>query len=82
MHIPDEKYFRDKDIEPKDMYALINPSYTGIDKYGYSNEEEECFSVTNVIGTIERYEAIQVTYYEPNGARIMQKIEGFHARIL
>ena len=68
------------------LEVMINPSYT---PYLYPNETqprfsaayEGCFSIPLTTGVVKRYEAIQATYYTPQGEKITKIMEGWEARV-
>jgi peptide deformylase len=70
----------------KPREIMINPSYL---PYLRPHEKElvlatafeGCFSVPLTAGTVNRYEAIKATYYNPSGDKIERIMEGWEARV-
>lgn len=60
----------------------INPSYEGIEKEGFNEDYEGCFSVKDLTGPVLRYKKIKYKAYDVNGNLIKGIAEGFLARII
>lgn len=65
---------------PKTVW--INPTYRGIESFGYREDYEACFSVDDKAGFVNRYKKILFEAYTIEGKKISKEIEGFLARVL
>jgi peptide deformylase len=66
--------------------VMINPSYKAILRPGETEVKivpsfEGCFSVPLTTGLVNRFDAIQATYYTPAGEKIERVLEGWEARV-
>ena len=61
---------------------LINPSYTPIIKEGQTKDWEGCYSVTDKMGEVYRYNAIRYEAYSFDGKKITAVAKGFLARVI
>lgn len=60
---------------------LINPEI--INGYGSIISKEGCLSIPrNIEIEIERYETVEVSYYDENGKRCIEKFEGLKAKVI
>ncbi len=81
-HLPETaKAIRTDITEVKPPQLLINPQYKAIAKKKNVNWEG-CFSVTDVMGEVERYSQIEVTAYQKDGTKFSFIAEGLEARVL
>lgn len=63
------------------LTALINPVITPLtDETAY--DWEGCLSVPGLVGLVPRATRVRVEAETPEGARIDEEVEGFHARVL
>lgn len=69
-------------IIPYPMHILINASYEPIDDEGMSEDFEGCYSVHSVMGKVNRYNSIKLTYQDEQGNRHTSIESGFYARVL
>lgn len=68
------------DTMPKTVW--INPTYKGLDDFGYSKDYEGCFSVKNYAGKVIRYKTIYYEAYTPTGQLTSGTANGYLARVL
>lgn len=64
-----------------DNYVIyINPQ---LEYLGDSTDskEESCLSIPDQIGPVRRHKRVRVTYYDPDGKKIRQKLSGWNARV-
>ena len=67
------------DCEDVPMTVMINPTWKKrSDKTNI--EYEGCLSVPSIRGKVERYQEIEVTYYNEKGEKIVKEVSGFTAR--
>jgi len=76
------KKFRPDLIQMMPKTIWINPSYTGIEEEGMSEDYEGCFSVKDVVCIVKRYNKIRYKAQDINGNFIEGEAEGFLARII
>jgi len=65
----------------QEFVALINPEFTAVDDTTFAFEEE-CFSMYQLRGTVERYRHIVVNYLDENNHPRSLKLEGENAGLL
>ena len=70
-----------EDKEDKRFKVLINPKIVKLE--GEIKEDfEGCLSITDVYGTVPRYDKVRVRALDEDGREIRVKAEGFLARVL
>lgn len=70
---------RYQDCEEVPMTVMINPTWKKKSEKTYT-EFEGCLSVPSIRGKVERYYAIEVSYYSETGEKIVKEVSGFTAR--
>lgn len=70
----------------KKAEIMINPSYLPYLRPGEKRPKlveayEGCFSIPLTTGLVKRYEAIQATYYDPEGNKIERLMTNWEARV-
>jgi peptide deformylase len=68
------------DSMPKTIW--INPTYTGIEEWGFHEDYEACFAVNEIAGIVLRYKKIRYEAYDIQGNFHHGQVEGFLARII
>lgn len=68
-----------KDCEEVPTTVMINPTWRKMSEETYI-EYEGCLSVPTIRGKVERYNHIEVTYYNEKGEKIVKQVKGFTAR--
>lgn len=64
------------------MTVLINPQYAATVDATLVHDWEACFSVTQIMGKVPRYNKISYTAQTPEGKKIKAYAQGFTARVL
>jgi peptide deformylase len=70
----------------KRMEVMLNPSYVPYLRLGETEPKmvaayEGCFSIPLTVGVVNRYDAIEATYYTPEGEKMVRVLEGWEARV-
>lgn len=68
-----------KDCEEVPTTVMINPTWRKLTEET-NIEFEGCLSVPTIRGKVERYNNIEVTYYNEKGEKITKQVNGFTAR--
>jgi len=63
------------------LTALINPEITPVGRT-IDYDWEGCLSVPGLVGLVPRFTHIRIAADTPDGTRIEQEVDGFHARVL
>lgn len=74
--------FRADAYEEVPLTTLINPSYEPIESEGTTEDWEGCFSLTEVMGKVPRYNVITYTGFDERGRPVEGEARGFLARVL
>lgn len=69
------------DAEEIPITAMINPTWKKLSE-DTDVQYEGCMSVPSIMGKVERYKNIELTYYNENGEKIVKKLNGFFARLV
>lgn len=69
------------DAEEKPITAMINPSWKKLSE-DTDLQYEGCMSIPSIMGKVERYKNIKLTYYDENGEKIIKQLNGFFARLV
>lgn len=82
IYIPEESAMLRNNAKAYPMHILINPSYESIESGGNNSDFEACYSVTNKVGKVPRFNQITVHFYDEEGKRHRRTENGFYARVL
>jgi peptide deformylase len=80
-HVPEDRADEAADAAPQPLSVLINPEIellTADTELGW----EGCLSVPGLVGAVPRFTKIRYSGFAPDGSRIEQEAEGFHARVV
>lgn len=82
LYTPELKKWRPDltDTMPKTVW--VNPTYKGLDEFGYSKDYEGCCSIKNYAGKIKRHRTIYYEAYTPTGQLTSGTASGYLARVL
>ena len=69
------------DAEEIPITAMLNPTWKKLTE-DTDVQYEGCMSVPSIIGKVERYKNIELTYYNLNGEKIVKQLNGFFARLV
>ena len=69
-------------LEEVPLTTLINPSYEPVEEEGKTEDWEGCFSLTEIIGKVPRYNTILYKGFDEHGRPIEGEARGYLARIL
>jgi peptide deformylase len=79
---PELKKWRQDFTQYMSKSIWINPSYEGIEEFGYNEDYEGCFSVKDFTGPVARYKKINYRAYGIDSNLVEGTAEGFLARII
>ncbi|WP_234802491.1 peptide deformylase [Legionella maceachernii] len=80
--IPEESAMLRHYAKAYPMHILINPSYEGIESAGINSDFEACYSVSNKMGKVSRYNQIMLHFNDEQGKKHSRIEKGFYARVL
>ena len=69
------------DAEEIPTTAMINPTWKKLSE-DTDIQYEGCMSVPTIRGKVERYQNIELTYYNEKGEKIEKQLKGFFARLI
>lgn len=79
---PEAKTMRKDVFDVLPPTVWINPSYTPVEKDGKNKDWEGCYSVSNKMGEVYRYNTIQYKAFTPEGKHVNGIARGFLARLI
>lgn len=82
IYIPESTALLRDNVVEYPLHTIINAEYEPLEDEGKYDDFEGCYSVRNVMGKVQRYKAIRVTYQNEEGEKVTKIERGFYARVL